>query len=233
MIRFLLATLLMIPFLASAEEPETPKSRDWLVVDIGIVGAASDDILNSALAEVTERRLQGLIIRLDTPGGALEATRKMVKNILAAPFPVAVWVGPSGAHAGSAGAFLTLSGHIAAMAPGTNIGAAHPIQASGQDLGESEAAKKVENDTIAFMESIADVRGRNKDMAISFVENSASITAEEALEYKVIDYISPSLDHLMRSIHKKEIKLSEESTIVLDTEQTSFVEYEKSLRQKF
>ena len=88
----------------------------WLVVDIGIIGTASDDILTSAMDSISKRRLAGLIIQLDTPGGALDATRSMVKKILSAPFPVIVWVGPSGAHAGSAGAFITLSGHIAAMA---------------------------------------------------------------------------------------------------------------------
>ncbi len=211
---------------------ESPSST-WLVVDIGIIGTASDDILNAAMDDVAKRRLTGLVIQLDTPGGALEATRSMVKNILSANFPVIVWVGPSGAHAGSAGAFITLSGHIAAMAPGTNVGAAHPIQANGQDLKDSEASKKVENDTIAFMESIADVRGRNKDMAVSFVENSASITAEEALEYNVIDIIAPSLDRLMSSVHNRSIKLNDNSEVRLDTNNANFVFYKKSFRQMF
>ncbi|SMF46910.1 NfeD family protein [Pseudobacteriovorax antillogorgiicola] len=205
----------------------------WLEVEIGIIGAASDDILMAAFEQVTQDGLSGLVITLDTPGGALQATRTMVKRILSAPFPVVVWVGPSGAHAGSAGAFITLSGHVAAMAPGTNIGAAHPIQASGQDIEEGEAAKKIENDTIAFMESIADLRGRNKEMAISFVENSLSITAEEALENKVIDFVEPSLQSLFKTMDGKVVTVRDEKQVTLETASVDVVRYEKNLRQEF
>ena len=127
----------------------------WLQVSIGLIGPASQDILKTAIKRVTEERLQGLIIHLDTPGGALDATRVMVKDIMAVNFPIVVWVGPSGARAGSAGAFITLAAHVAAMAPGTNIGAAHPVEAGGQDIPEGDIRKKITNDTIAFMESIA------------------------------------------------------------------------------
>lgn len=113
--------------------------------------------------------IKGSIIVLDTPGGALENTRNMVKSIMAASYPVVVWVGRSGAHAGSAGAFITLSAHIAAMAEGTNIGAAHPVSATGQnidkDLKDSEISKKILNDTKTFIESIAQMRNRNVEMA--------------------------------------------------------------------
>ena len=208
-------------------------NSSWLIVEIGIIGTASNDILNSAMDKVRKDGLAGLIIELDTPGGALESTRSMVKAMLSAPFPVVVWVGPSGAHAGSAGAFITLSGHVAAMAPGTNIGAAHPIQASGQDMGESEASRKIENDTKAFMESIANLRGRNKDMAVSFVENSLSITAEEALENNVIDLIEPSLNSLLKSINGRTVRLNDDQELKLSTLDVSIIRFEKNLRQKF
>jgi membrane-bound serine protease (ClpP class) len=211
----------------------TTQSNTWLRVDIGIVGTASEDILTSALAEAVDTNAQGLIINLDTPGGALEATRGMVKVMMAAPIPVVVWVGPAGARAGSAGAFITLAGHIAAMAEGTNIGAAHPVAAGGQDLGDGEMSRKVENDAAAFMESIALARKRDPIMARSFVVNSLSITASEALEGKVIDLVTPSISQLMQDIHGREVSMNEGSSITLVTSNAQVVVYQKSIKQRF
>ncbi|MFY7929538.1 MAG: NfeD family protein, partial [Oligoflexus sp.] len=209
-------------------------SGSWLEVEIGIIGTASADILETALREVKDNNYAGLIIVLDTPGGALEATRTMVKEILAAPFPVIVWVGPSGAHAGSAGSFITLAGHFATMAPGTNIGAAHPVQGMGQDLEQgSDMRAKVENDTIAFMESIAKLRGRNVEMARSFVATSISITAEEALENKVIDLVAGDLTQVLKAADGRTVTVGEQKTVQLKTAEAQRVQYEKSIRQKF
>ena len=204
----------------------------WLHVKIGLIGAASDDILNAALDRAIEQELDGLLIELDTPGGALDHTRKMVQNIMSAPLPVVVWVGPSGAHAGSAGAFITLAAHVASMASGTNIGAAHPIQASGQDVEEGEAQRKMMNDTIAFIESIAETRGRNIEMARSFVATSTSITASEALKHNIIDFIEPNIDSLMKSIHTREITLQNGLKRTISSSPVTFIEFETSLRQK-
>jgi membrane-bound serine protease (ClpP class) len=129
--------------------------ENWLIVEIGIIGTASEDILEQALEQARDTNRSGVIIQLDTPGGALENTRSMVKLIMASEIPVVVFVGPAGSRAGSAGAFITIAGHVAAMAPGTNIGAAHPVQASGKDVEEGEIERKVMNDTLAFIESIA------------------------------------------------------------------------------
>jgi membrane-bound serine protease (ClpP class) len=222
--------------LRAAEEvkPIPSVSGSWLEVDIGIIGAASADILATAMSEVKDNNYAGLIIVLDTPGGALEATRSMVKDILAAPFPVIVWVGPSGAHAGSAGAFITLAAHLATMAPGTNIGAAHPVQGLGQDLEEgSDMRAKVENDTLAFMESIARLRGRNVEIAQSFVATSLSITAEEALENKVIDFLARDLTQALKAADGRIVTLGEEQKVQLKTADAPRVKFEKSLRQKF
>ena len=208
-------------------------SHTWLEVEIGIIGTASVEILNNAMAQVSKLGYSGLIIKLDTPGGALDATRVMVESILNAPFPTIVWVGPSGARAASAGAFITLAGHIAAMAPGTNIGAATPIEISGKDLDKGDAGRKIENDTRAFMESIADARHRDKEMAVSFVVNALSVTAQEALDHKVIDLITPNVDTLMREINKREITLSDGKKITLDTEGSIVAKYEKNVRHKF
>lgn len=209
------------------------QKNTWLILEIGTIGTASAEMLSSAIERVETEQFEGLIIQLDTPGGTLDATRAMVKNMLGSPKPVIVWVGPGGSRAGSAGAFITLAGHIAAMAPGTNIGAAHPVQANGQDIDSSDARDKVTNDTMAFMESIADRRNRNKDMALSFVENSVSITAEEALENKVIDMIADSPEDILSRYAGKEIKLNDQTSITLDTSDDRVIAYEKSLREKF
>lgn len=230
MMRRLLAFLAMLPFLLGADTP-APTRGAWLELDVGIIGAASEDILESAMNQVRDDGLAGLIVRLDTPGGALDNTRSMVKAIMAAPFPVIVWVGPAGSRAGSAGAFITLAAHVAAMAPGTNIGAAHPVQAGGSDIPE-DMNRKVTNDTVAFIESIAKTRGRNVDMARSFVETSVSITAEEALENKVIDVVAKDLDALMTEIDGRSVTLDANVTMTLATKDVGRVAFERSFRQK-
>ncbi|MEZ4741010.1 MAG: NfeD family protein [Bdellovibrionota bacterium] len=150
---------------------------------------------------------------------------------MAAPFPTIVWIGPSGSRAGSAGSFITLAANIAAMAPGTNIGAAHPIQSNGEDLS-SKLGEKITNDTVAFIESIAKARGRNEEMARSFVSMSTSITDEEAIKNNVIDYIAPSIDQLLKMIDGKIIKLQNNSEITINTSGSSITAYEPSIRQK-
>ena len=205
----------------------------WLVAEIDTIGTASADILEAALEEVTSGGYQGLVMELDTPGGALDSTRTMVKAIMSAPFPVVVWVGPNGARAGSAGAFITISGHIAAMAPGTNIGAAHPVQASGKDIEQKDMREKIENDTASFMESIAEARGRNKDMAVSFVVNSLSISAKDALEHNIIDVVAEDKRALFESVRGKEVVLTGGVKVKLPEQVPEFVNYERTAKQKF
>lgn len=208
------------------------KNSSWLNVEIGVIGAASDDILSSALKQVERQEHRGLIITLDTPGGSLEATRSMVKQIMNAQVPVVVWVGPDGARAASAGTFITLSAHIAAMAAGTNIGAASPIQAGGKEIESETVKKKVEEDTLAFIESIAERRQRNVEMARSFVLSALSITASEALKNNVIDLIANSRSELLAKIDNKTIKLGSDS-ITLTTSNTHIETYEPTIQQSF
>jgi len=207
-------------------------SEKWLEVEIGIIGTASDDILKSAIDRVEKEKLSGLLVILDTPGGALDATRSMVKAIMKATFSIVVWVGPSGSRAGSAGAFITLAANVAAMAPGTNIGAAHPINADGSDLGESDGAKKIEEDTAAFMESIAVKRGRNLEMAKAFVLASNSVTADEALENKVIDLIAADTEDIFRQLDGKTYELPTGEKRAFRTAGAAAVAYERSLKQE-
>lgn len=223
-----------------SEDKASKQPEKWLTVEIGIIGPSSEDILESAMHEVTVKKYDGLLIVLDTPGGSLESTRKMVKSIMAFSTPVVVWVGPSGSRAGSAGAFITLAGHIAAMAPGTNIGAAHPVEADGKDVGgggkdgggSKDIKQKVVNDTVAFIESIAKTRGRNEEMARSFVVMSVSITDEEALQHKVIDVIAKDKEALFKAIDGKEVQLQSGDKITLATADAKLETFQKTFRQK-
>ncbi len=199
---------------------------------MGIIGTAALDILRSALAEAERERCAGLLIVLDTPGGALDATREIVKLIMAAPIPVVVWVGPDGSRAGSAGAFITIAAHVSAMAPGTNIGASTPIQASGEDISNKNAARKIENDTAAFMESIAKARNKNSELAASFVVTGASITATVALENNIIDLISPDTYDLMTKINGREVSLQEGEKSTIKSANVTFSTYKRSVRQQ-
>ena len=226
---FLLTLGLCLSLRAGKAETSVPT---WLELSVGIISTATVEMLARAVEIVKEENYQGLLIKLDTPGGALEATRKIVQQMFAAPFPIVVWVGPGGAHAGSAGAFVTMAATVAAMAPGTNIGAAHPVQAGGQDVNKSEkVGEKIINDTVAFIESIATVRDRNLEMARSFVITSMSITAEEALEHKIIDMLASSQTQLLEQLHGRTVT-QQDRPIEVVSAGARLVPYEPSLRQK-
>ena len=137
-----------------------------------------------------------LVVQLDTPGGLVSSMRTMVKTIMNAPIPVVVFVSPSGAQAASAGVFVVMAADIAAMAPGTNIGAAHPVVAGGKEMDETMDTKVV-NDLVAFIKSIATRRGRNAEWAEEAVRKSVSVTAEEALKLKVIDLVARDMEELL------------------------------------
>jgi membrane-bound serine protease (ClpP class) len=143
-----------------------------------------------------------LVLKIDTPGGVLDSTRKIVQNIFESKAKIISFVSPQGARAGSAGTFIVLASDMAVMAEGTNIGAAHPVSVTGKDI-EGEIGKKIENDTVAFMKSIAEKRGRNVEAATQTVLNSKSFTSSEALQSKLIDLIVNSDSELLNKIEEK------------------------------
>ena len=159
-----------------------------------------DNVMAGYLAEaVTQAGRDGataVIIRLNTPGGSLDATQRIVSTLLDAPLPTIVWVTPSGARAASAGTFITLAGHVAVMAPGTNIGAATPVGGQGEDI-EGDLGQKVLNDAVASIRSIAETRGRNADWAEETVREARSSTATQALEVGAIDGIASSIAEVL------------------------------------
>lgn len=159
----------------------------------GVVDNVLAGYLQEGIALAGRDGASAVVIRLNTPGGSLDATQKIVSSLLDAPVPTIVWVAPSGARAASAGTFITLAGHVAVMASGTNIGAASPISGSGEDIGGT-LGKKVLNDAIANIRSIAEVRGRNVEWAEETVRDARSSAASEAVALGAVDGIADTLD---------------------------------------
>jgi membrane-bound serine protease (ClpP class) len=171
-----------------------------------------------------------VLVELDTPGGLVSSMRTMVKTIMNAPIPVAVYVAPGGAQAASAGVFVVMAADIAAMAPGTNIGAAHPVVGSGKEMDETMDTKVV-NDLAAFIKSIAAKRGRNAEWAEEAVRKSVSVTAEEALELKVIDLIAQDTEDLLGKLEGWSVKTKDGET-TLELKGLPTQEVEENLRDR-
>ena len=176
----------------------------------GVITSPTAKYIAASIEQAQKDKAEGLIILLDTPGGMDTAMRDIAKSILNAPLPVIVFVSPSGARAASAGVIITQAAHIAAMAPGTNIGAAHPVSIGiGGSNGDKDKtmSEKIENDAAAYARSIAKVRGRSEEWAEKAVRKSESITAEEALKLNVIDFVAPNVEKLLVAIDQKEVNL--------------------------
>jgi len=180
---------------------------------VGSIDPGSGGFLIGAIREAQEKGAEALILRLDTPGGLLSTTREIVQAELSAKVPIVVWVGPPGARAGSAGVFITMAAHVAAMAPSSNIGAAHPVAIGWSEDKKTEQNtmfKKLENDTAAFVKGIAERRARNVEWAEKAVRESESITASKALELHVIDLTAEDLPELLRKIDGRKVDLGGE-----------------------
>ena len=204
---FLLILSLLVAALGLAG-PVLAQSRSshGLVITVdGIINPVKERFISRTLRQAEEDRAALVIMHLDTPGGLLSSTRKIVEELLAAQVPVAVYVSPAGARAGSAGTFITAAAHFAVMAPGTNIGAATPVASSGQKI-EEPLASKVTNDAAALMRSIAQTRGRNQEKLEETVRKAASFTATEAVELKVVDFIARDLDDLLAQLHGRVVE---------------------------
>ncbi len=172
----------------------------------GIINPATAKFITDSIDQATQQGAQCLIIQLDTPGGLMESMRMIVKKELASTIPIIVYVAPGGARAASAGVFITIAAHIAVMAPSTHIGAAHPVTLGAEGKESKTMTEKVVNDAVADIKATAKKRGRNVDWAEKAVRKSVSITDEEALKLKVIDFISPDLQELLTKIDGKVIK---------------------------
>jgi membrane-bound serine protease (ClpP class) len=199
----LLSLALAWPALA-AEPPITGTGPVWVIELKDSVNPGSADYLVKGLAQAMAAEASLVVIQLDTPGGLVESMRQMVQAILASPVPVAVYVSPQGARAASAGAFIALAGHVAAMAPATNIGAAHPIGAGGEDIKGTAAEKAVE-DLLALMTSLARRRDRPLEAAQAMVSESKSYDVETALGLKLVDLMASDLGSLLGQLEGVEV----------------------------
>jgi len=171
---------------------------DVITID-GTINPGVADYVTKSIERASKDDAECLVIEMDTPGGLDLSMRSIIKEIMNSKVPIVVYVTPSGARAASAGVLITIASHIAAMSPGTNIGAAHPVTIGGEKIGK-EMSDKMTNDAAAYIESIALKRNRNADWAIKAVRKSVSITEQAALRLKVIDLISPSLEKLLEEI---------------------------------
>ena len=195
----------------------------------GTINPVSAAFIHDAIEKAYREKAACLLIHLNTPGGLLKSTRVIVSDMLESPVPVIVFVSPAGAQCGSAGVFITLASHIAAMAPGTNIGAAHPVTL--QAPLDSIMSEKVTNDAAAFIRSIAEKRNRNLEWAEDAVRKSLSITETEALQKKVIDMVAVNDQDLLNKLDGKKITFGNNSEI-LHTKNARIELYEMSVIEK-
>jgi len=186
-----------------------PAQRHLLIMDLeGAINPATATFLERGLEEARKQEAEVVIVRLDTPGGLASSMRSMVKAIMNSPVPVVVYVAPRGAGAASAGVMVTVSAHVAAMAQGTNIGAAHPVSAGGRDIDKT-MSEKVVHDMASYGRSIAQETGRNADWVERAIRESVSITAEEAVERNVVDLIAADIDDLLKQLDGREVALKQ------------------------
>jgi membrane-bound serine protease (ClpP class) len=175
------------------------QERSVEIVEVeGVIDPTTSGYLAETIDDANERGAEAIVVQLDTPGGLDVSMREMVQKILRSPVPVVVWVGPPGARAASAGVFLVYASHVAAMAPSTNLGAAHPVDLGGDLSGTVE--EKVVNDAVAFLRSLAEQRGRNAEFAEATVRESASLTSTEAKREGVIEILAPTIGDLLRQL---------------------------------
>lgn len=194
-----------------------------VVLDVkGAIGVGTVHLIDEAFAQARAARAGLIVLRLDTPGGLVTATRDIIQAILASPVPVAVFVAPSGARAASAGTYISYAAHLAAMAPGTHLGAATPVQMGapptapqpdkpkeGEGTGGGAMERKITNDAVAYLRSLAQMRGRNADWAEKAVREAATLTAEEAEREKVVDLLATSVADLLDRVDGRRVRTSD------------------------
>ncbi len=226
MITRMLVLLILLPVFSLGAAAQTVH----VITLDATINPATADYIHQSIQKAAAAGVECLVIRLNTPGGLLKSTRIIVSDLLTAPIPVIVYVAPSGAQSASAGVFITLAAHIAAMAPGTNIGAAHPVGMQGSQP-DSIANEKATNDAAAFIRSISEKRKRNIQWAETAVRKSISITETEALKDTVIDLIAPSVEDLLRQIDGRTVTL-DTGTRVLRTAQATVVQLDMDWKHK-
>ena len=217
----------------------TSATREVWVLELdGVINPVAAAYIRDNLTKAARADAECLIIQMDTPGGLMSSMRDIIKDILNAPLPVIVFVAPRGAQAASAGVFITIAAHFAAMSPGTNIGAAHPVNLGGGGFGvkpdssSSEAMmEKVTNDAVAQIRSLAKQRGRNEEWVEQAVRQSVSVTETEAVTQRIVDLIARDLDELIEFLDGKTVQLAS-GPKVLATHQAKIVRRPLGIHRK-
>jgi len=230
MLKRILAFLTFLSLFLSVPLFSEVQKKDVLVITVnGVINPASAEYVGKNIKKANQQKAEALVIELDTPGGLDTSMRDIVKNIIGSEAPVIVYVSPSGARAASAGVFITLAAHVAAMSPGTNIGSAHPVGV-GEKM-DKVMSEKVTNDAAAYIKSLAERTGRNSKWAEDAVRKSVSATEAEALKEKIIDYVSKDLNELLSTIDGKKVRTIMGER-VLKTANVNVVREEMSVRHK-
>ena len=222
----ILFCLLSLFVLSAASSAEVLK-----IVVNDAIHPITDEYIGRAIAEAARNKDQALLIEINTPGGLLDSTRDIIEKILASPVPVIIYVTPSGSRAASAGFFILESADVAAMAPGTNTGAAHPVTLGGGKMDDT-MKEKIENDTAALLRSVVSKRGRNVETAETAVRQSKSFTDQEALSQKLIDYDASSEEDLFKQLQGKPVKRFSGETVTLNLVGQPIRPFDMTLKQR-
>ena len=227
--KLIIAGMLCLALVSMGKTVGLTKGGEVRIIELeGPINPGAAAFLTRGLEDAEKQGVELVIIRLDTPGGLVPSMRTMVKGIMNSAIPVVVYVAPKGAGAASAGVMITVSAHVAAMAPGTNIGAAHPVGAGGKDI-DKDMSEKVVNDMASYGRGIAQDKGKNADWVEKAIRESVSITAEEAVEKKVVDLVATDIDELLKLLDGREIEL-QKGKVTLKTKGLEKTYYEPGFR---
>ncbi len=227
--KLIIAGMLCLALVSLGKTVGLTKGGEVRIIELeGPINPGAAAFLIRGLEDAEKQGVELIIVRLDTPGGLVPSMRTMVKGIMNSSVPVVVYVAPKGAGAASAGVMITVSAHVAAMAPGTNIGAAHPVGAGGKDI-DKDMSEKVVNDMASYGRGIAQDKGRNADWVEKAIRESVSITAEEAVEKKVVDLVAADIDELLKLLDGREIEL-QKGKVTLKTKDLVKTQYEPGFR---
>jgi len=227
--KLIIAGMLCLALLGLGKTVGLGKGSEVTIIELeGPINPGAAAFLIRGLEDAEKRGVELIIIQLDTPGGLVPSMRTMVKGIMNSPVPVVVYVAPKGAGAASAGVMITVSAHVAAMAPGTNIGAAHPVGAGGKDI-DKDMSEKVVNDMASYGRGIAQDKGKNAEWVEKAIRESVSITAEEAVEKKVVDLVATDVDELLKLLDGREIQLKQ-GKVTLKTKDLEKIYYTPGFR---
>ena len=228
---FFFLILIFIFSISLKENYTTPKPIIYLLQLNGMINPITSKYVVGGIEDAEKEEAECLILQLDTPGGLDTSMRDIIKKMLNSTIPIIIYVSPPGGRAASAGVFITLASNIAAMAPGTNIGAAHPVALGEEQISEEMKAKMV-NDAAAYIKSIAEKRGRNAEWAEKAVRESVSITEQEAIEQGVIEFIANDVDELIEIINGVRVTTASE-TRVLKTKDAEIIPLKMSFKDLF